>query len=142
MDTALQVEIINKWNANYVNLASIQTAVRPIPVLLGTEVVQVGDRLSKIGSKDRTAFEMLPTRYLEYLGILQINLGYVLVFSCNWLERQVNLFDTPGEWAFAFHAISYLERKGVATLNCLMVGGPRGCRDIDVKSILRFSEVQ
>ncbi|WP_410512071.1 hypothetical protein PaeBR_18805 [Paenibacillus sp. BR2-3] len=87
-----------------------------VSVRLGAEMVKPGDRISRIGKKKRSLFEMKEGHYLRYVG----RIGRTLLFKTPELD--------PTNLYYAFEYV---------TSDTLLVGGAQGCMDIRVDELVR-----
>ena len=100
--------------------------------------IEVGERITKIGTKKRTAFELQDGVYMEYEGIYKEGNVKYAVFNCPDHQAkpnvQLELFATKPkntmQYRYVFSCV-FLGRK----LNKLLVHCTNSCRDIDVSSI-------
>ena len=99
-----------KWGAMYGMLEEGEK-IRTEAVQLGEQLIVPGDKISKIGRKARSTFEMQDGFWLEYVGRVDRTLLFV--------SRPTGANGDP--WYYAFH---YVDPE------TLIIGSEHGCRDI------------
>jgi hypothetical protein len=80
------MEIISKWGANYLVCAPNKYKPNPEKLTFGTTVISPGTKISKIGEKKRTSFEMEDGNYLEYEGTLLVDGSRFCVFNSSAID--------------------------------------------------------
>lgn len=98
--------------------------IEEVPVDLGDGTLHPGEWVQKLGETARTSFEMNDGYYLRYAGMGTENGQKVLLFTVNRSDR--------GKTCYAFN---YIDRR------ILLIGGHKGCRDIIVNRLEKFSEM-
>lgn len=106
-----------KWGAMY-GMLEEGKSIRPEAVQLGEQLIVPRDRITKIGSKARTSFEMQDGFWLEYVGRVDRTLLFV--------SRPTGANGDP--WYYAFH---YVDPE------TLIIGSAHGCKDI-VPDVVQF----
>lgn len=119
------IEIQSKWGAQYL------TYDEPIELekknLLSRQgiLLKVGDKVTKIGSKKRSNFELNNGFYMEYEGLLTIDKTTYAIFNCP--DHNANA-DTNKQYRYAFGAIILNGDE----LSCFLICGNRGAADIQM----------
>ncbi|REK60130.1 MAG: hypothetical protein C6W55_00080 [Thermobacillus sp.] len=99
-----------KWGAMY-GMLDDGDEIRPEVVQLGDRLIIPGDRITRIGSKDRSSFHMQGGFWLEYAG----RVDNALLFT----SGPSGVDGNP--WYYAFF---YVDPE------TLLIGGGTGCMDI------------
>lgn len=139
------ITIVEKWGAMYL---CFDQKPKISPKTINTTdaiVIQVGDKITKIGSKKRTSFELQSGVYMEYEGIYKEGGVKYAVFNCPDHEEkpnvQLELFSTkpnkPMQYRYVFSCV-FIGRK----LNKLLVHRANSCRDFDLTSITFLEDNQ
>ncbi|MEK4187195.1 MULTISPECIES: hypothetical protein [unclassified Paenibacillus] len=112
------MQTVMKWGAMYGQLDE-GDKINPSMIQLGEYLIIPGDKITKIGNKKRSMFEMLDGYYLVYQGVCD---GHLMFTSeptgCN-----------GDPWYYAF---AYIDST------TLIVGGVKGCMDINVDDLQRI----
>lgn len=139
------ITIEEKWGAMYL---CFDQKVKITPTTLTTTegiTIRPGEKITKIGRKKRTAFELQDGVYMEYEGIYKEGNVKFAVFNCPGHEAkpnvQLELFTTkpknPMQYRYVFSCV-FLGRK----LNKLLVHRANSCRDFDLTSITFLADNQ
>lgn len=110
------METVMKWGAMYGRLESGEH-IHEESVLLGNAIIAPGELISRIGTKQRTMFEMKDGFHLQYVGRVDSHLLFKSVpTGCN-----------GDPWYYTF---MYVNNK------TLLLGSHSGCRDINVDEVV------
>jgi hypothetical protein len=101
--------------ANYIQIEGNDT-IDPKPLRLGPVIINPGDKITRIGSKNRTSFEMRDGYHLIYLGVIDNH----LVFDVGPRARfQKDLFPENDPFANFYYSFTYVSPE------CLLLQGSK-----------------
>lgn len=90
------MQIISKWGANYLVCSPKEYKPSPETLKFGTTTIHPGTKITKIGERKRTSFEMEDGVYLEYEGTMKIKDSKFCIFNSSVIE------DSEGEPVYRY----------------------------------------
>lgn len=139
------ITIVEKWGAMYL---CFDQKIKITPTKLTTTegiTIVPGEKVTKIGRKKRTTFELQDGVYMEYEGIYKEGNVRYAVFNCPDHQAkpnvQLELFSSSRkkevQYRYVFSCV-FIGRK----LNKFLVHRANSCRDIDLASITFLEDGQ
>lgn len=122
------ITIQHQWGADYLAFNE-PIHLHPTTIFSPQGVTLApGQRVSKMGSKRRSSFELLPGKFMTYEGLLWMGDTCYAIFHCpDHDDPQLTLFTNTTQYRYAFTCVFV---KG--QVNCFLVGpgGTKGVYDI------------
>ena len=132
------ITIVEKWGAMYL---CFDQKIKITPTLLTTTegiTIEPGEKVTKIGKKKRTSFDLQDGVYMEYEGIYKEGNVRYAVFNCPDHEAkpnvQLELFSSSKKKEVQYRYVFSCVFNG-RKLNKLLVHRANSCRDFDLSSI-------
>ena len=132
------IDFISKYKANYLVTDEDITIETLMLETVKGNFFFVGDRITRLGKKRRTMFEMNDKKYMQYEGVFKhSDISYALFTVPKWETTLGDLFNQPKKYYYAFSIVFNKDGK----VYCFLLHDENnGSRDVDVNNTQYFKE--